>query len=156
MDNGRIFVRKAFLLQLIFTGLIFTGSFNLAQAEIYRWVDADGKTHYSDKKPNTDAEDITEAVNKQNIDTSIDEQRKVQQIFRTENAADRAYYRQRQLEQQPSSEQLKWCRDQRKYLSAISGRVQFIDEQGKMINVTEKERQEEVTKVTRRIEESCP
>lgn len=124
-------------------------------AEVYRWVDAQGKTHYSDKKADKHAADITAEVSQQNIDTSIEEQRKLQQIFRPENAADRAYYRQQQLQQQPDAEMIKHCNEQRKYLNNIKGRVQFIDEQGQMINVTEKERQAEVQRVENYIASRC-
>lgn len=57
--------------------IVLLMSASSSQAEVYRWVDENGKTHYSDKKPKTDAEDITQAVKKQNIDTSIEEQRKL-------------------------------------------------------------------------------
>lgn len=125
-------------------------------AEVYRWVDEHGKTHYSDKKPKADADDITADVNKQNIDTSSAEQRKLQQIFRPENEADREYYRQQQLQNQPDPEQIKYCNEQRNYLNEISGRVQFIDEQGKPMKVTEKQRQQRVDNIQRYLDEHCP
>ena len=137
---------------LVLLGLINCSS---VAAEVYRWVDAEGKTHYSDKKADKHAADITAEVSQQNIDTSIEEQRKLQQIFRPENAADRAYYRQQQLQQQPDAEMIKHCNEQRKYLNNIKGRVQFIDEQGQMIKVTEKQRQAEVQRVENYIASRC-
>ena len=125
------------------------------QAEVYRWVDENGKTHYSDKKPKSEAEDITEAVKKQNIDTSIEEQRKLQEIFRPENEADREYYRQQQLKNQPTPEHIQHCNKQRRYLNKIDGRVQFVDEEGNVVPVTEKQRQQRVEELQRYLVEHC-
>src|SRR5690606_29456550 len=88
-------------------------------AEVYRWVDAEGKTHYSDKKSDKHAADITAEVSQQNIDTSIEEQRKLQKIFRPENDADRAYHRQQQLRAQPDAKMVEHCNEQRQYLHQI-------------------------------------
>lgn len=125
------------------------------RAEVYRWVDEDGKVHYSDKKPKTDAEDITRQISKQNIDTSIDEQRRMQQIFRPENEADREFYRQQQLKNQPTPEHMQHCNELRKYLDAIDGRVQFIGEDGKVVPVTETERRQRVEETQRYLDEHC-
>lgn len=127
----------------------------LTHAEIYRWVDEHGKTHYSDKKPKTNAEDITLEVKKQNIDTSMEEQRKLQQIFRAENEADREFYRQQQLKNQPSPEHRQHCNEMRSYLNKIDGRVQFIDEDGKVVPVTEAQRRQRVEETQRYLDEHC-
>ena len=132
--------------------LLFASS---SHAEVYRWVDENGKTHYSDKKPKTDAEDITQAVKKQNIDSSIEEQRKLQEIFRPENEADREYYRQQQLKNQPTPEHIQHCNKQRRYLNKIDGRVQFVDEEGNVVPVTEKQRQQRVEELQRYLAEHC-
>ena len=126
-----------------------------AGAQAYRWVDENGKTHYSDKKPRTEAEDITQAIKKQNIDTSIEEQRKLQDIFRPENEADREFYRQQQLKNQPTPEDIQHCNNLRHYLNKIDGRVQFIDEDGKAVPVTEKQRQQRVEEVQRYLAQHC-
>lgn len=128
---------------------------SMPQAEVYRWVDENGKTHYSDKKPRTEAEDITQAIKKQNIDTSIEEQRKLQDIFRPENEADREFYRQQQLKNQPTPEDIQHCNNLRHYLNKIDGRVQFIDEDGKAVPVTEKQRQQRVEEVQRYLAQHC-
>ncbi len=41
---------------IIFLGLFFLG--NSAHAEIFKWVDANGKVHYSDRKMNSQAQQI--------------------------------------------------------------------------------------------------
>ncbi len=130
---------------------------SIAQAEVYRWTDANGKVHYTDKKPTTAAENITEKVNKQNLDTSTDERKKVGAILRQENDADREFKQQQYAqEQQKINERNKRCNEARQYLSDISGRVQFIDENGKPIYVSEQERQAREKKWKAVVEQECP
>ncbi len=124
----------------------------MADAEVYRWVDKDGKTHFSDNKPKTAAEDITAKIKKQNIDTSTQEHQKLEEIFRKENAADREF---KQQQAQPTEEQLQRCKKAKQYLHNIDGRVQFIDEQGKMVNVTEEERKARVLETRTFIQKNC-
>lgn len=128
----------------------------LANAEVYRWTDANGKVHYTDKKPTAEAEDITAQVKKQNIDTSTEERRKVEQILRKENDADREFNQQQQAQEiQKHNEQTKRCNKARQYLSDISGRVQFIDDDGKPIHVTETERQAREKEWKAVVEQEC-
>ena len=123
------------------------------QAEVYRWTDANGKVHYGDKKPKVAAEDITEKVKQVNVDTSTAERQKLETIFRKENEADREYRRQ---QAKPDAEQLKRCAEAREYLRVISGRVQFIDNEGKMVRVTEEERTQRVAETQAMIKKRCP
>ncbi len=132
-------------------------SCTLAKAEVYRWTDANGKVHYTDKKPTADAENITEQVKKQNIDTGTEERKKVEQILRKENDADRHFYQQQQaVEQQQQNAKNKRCNEARQYLSKVSGRVQFIDDNGKPMYVSEKERQAHEKEWKAIVEKECP
>lgn len=124
-----------------------------ANAEVYRWVDKDGKVHYTDQKPADDAEDVTRQVNKQNIDTSTDERRKVESILRKENDADREYYQQQA--QEDAQERQHRCNWARKRMNEISGNVIFVDDAGKVVKVTETERQNMVADVNKTIQENC-
>jgi predicted RNA-binding protein with RPS1 domain len=126
-----------------------------AAAEIYRWTDSEGKVHYSDRKMVKDAEDVTDKVRVQNIDTSQEEQRKLQQIFRAENEADREYHRQQQEKNKPSNEQRKYCQKLRSYLNDISGRVQFIDENDQPLKITEAQRKQKVVEVEQLLRNNC-
>jgi hypothetical protein len=123
-----------------------------SQAEVYRWTDANGKVHYGDKKPKAAAEDITEKVKQVNVDTSTAEHQKLENIFRKENEADHEYRRQ---QAKPDPDQLKRCREAREYLRVISGRVQFIDNEGKMVRVTEAERTQKVAETQAMIKKRC-
>ncbi|MES2825542.1 MAG: DUF4124 domain-containing protein [Pseudomonadota bacterium] len=125
---------------------------SITNAEVYRWTDKDGKTHFSDNKPKVAAEDITAAVKKQNIDTSTQEHQKLEAVFRKENAADREF---KQQQAQPSAEILERCNKAKKYLNNIDGRVQFVDDKGKMVHVSEAERKARVNETRSFIQKNC-
>jgi uncharacterized protein YdaL len=124
-----------------------------SNAEVYRWIDAKGKVHYGDKKPGEAAENITEKVKKTNVDTSTAEHQKLETIFRKENDADREYQAQ---QAQPNQDLLKRCAEAKNYLNKISGRVQFFDENGQPVNISETERQERAKEWQNVIKENCP
>ncbi len=121
-------------------------------SDVYRWTDKHGKTHYSDKRPKTAAENITIKVSKQNIDTSTQEHQKLEAMFRKENDADREFNQQRT---QPSAAIVDACEKARERLSIIDGPVQFIDDKGKMVNVTEEERKKRVIELRKEIQARC-
>lgn len=51
---------------------------------------------------------------------------------------------------------MKRCIEAKDYLSKISGRVQFLDKEGKPVNVSEAERQARVKEWQQAIKENCP
>lgn len=129
-----------------------------AMAEVYRWVDAQGKVHYSDKQPAASeqavpAQDVTQKVSKQNIDSGTEERRKVSAVLRKENDADRVHAQ--KLEFQAQQLRLKRCEAARKRLKDISGHVIFLDAQKKVVPVTEQERQQKIAEVNEIIKANC-
>jgi hypothetical protein len=139
------------ILILLFCGGVLSASFSAA--DIYRWRDAQGKLHYSDKKPAADAEDITRAVSKQNIDTSTAEHQKVEQILRRENSADRQYLNEQR--QQQATRQAQSCAALRQRIKRISGRVQFVDDDGKEVHVSEAERNARLLELNNYLKREC-
>lgn len=125
-------------------------------AEVYRWTDANGKVHFGDKKSGATAENITDKVKNTNVDTSTGEHQKLETLFRKENDADREYQQQQQKQAQPNPELLRRCAEAKDYLSKISGRVQFLDDKGKAVNVTEVERKQRAEAMQKLIQEKCP
>jgi len=124
------------------------------KAEIYRWVDAQGKVHFSDKKPAEQAQDISRELRQQNLDTSSSEVQKVSQILRQETAADRQHAARLAYEEQ--QRRLPLCNAARTRLSRISGKVIFLDENGKAMRITEAERQQKIAEAQALIDENCP
>ena len=132
-------------------GLLLIASLS-THTEVYRWTDANGKVHFGDKKAGASAENITEKVSKTNVDTSTAEHQKLESVFRKENDADREY---KQQQAQPDPELLRRCTEARNYLKDISGRVQFIDDNGNPVKVTETERKQKVINMQNFIKEHC-
>lgn len=126
-----------------------------ANAEIYKWTDKDGKVHYGDKKVKT-AEDITNTVKKQNIDTSTEEHQKLETVFRKENAADRAYKAQQAMPDPAAENHARRCAEAKDTLSKLEGRVNFIDENGKVVKTSEQEREARAGEMRKILADNCP
>lgn len=122
-------------------------------AEVYRWVDEKGKVHYTDRKPAPNAENITKEVNKQNVDSSSREVERVAQILREEEEAGRAL-QQRQAQARAHAMEAP-CAAAKIRLNKMKGYVIFIDDAGKAVTVTEKERQEKVAELESYIHTNC-
>jgi hypothetical protein len=135
--------------------LISMISIQVSHAEIYRWVDENGKTHFSDKPPHKiKSEDISETLQQQNIDYSAGStSNQVQQHIRHQSAKQTE---QQQIEQQrPKDNDAANCLRARQALHAIKGRVIFFDKDGQEIKTTEKNRAEKAAKLSAEINRRC-
>lgn len=128
-----------------------------AHAEIYRWVDKDGKVHFTDRKPAPEAENITKEVKPQNIDTSSNELNKIVAMReQEEKQRQEKIMRERQaLKAEIDKQQQIYCDKQKERLRKMSGYVVFTDEQGRAVTVTEKERQQKVAELKQVIQNTC-
>jgi hypothetical protein len=133
--------------------IFFTLSCISTQAEVYRWVDAQGKLHFSDKKPRGPADDITKEVMKNNVDESSEEQRKVSKILRKENDADRDYAGREFAEKM--NQQIQRCNKLREEYQFLYKRIQFLSPEGKIIDVSEKERSDAAANLATQIRNEC-
>lgn len=134
--------------------MVLLGFSSGSLAEVYRWVDKAGKVHFSDKPPAANAENITKQVNKQNLDTSREELNKLEQLHR-----DTAQQQRQQTQLEPTAAQAyalaTHCAAAKTRLKNISRNVIFLDGDGKVVNVNEKERQEMVAELTAHIHNNC-
>jgi len=122
---------------------------------IYKWIDANGKVHFSDKAPaKEDALTVEESnIELGNIDNSYpsvdpnaasDERRSAQAL------------RDKQLARWQQKESFRrQCFATRKRVSLISRPVEYFDDDGKRIHVTEKERQAEEFELKSFIRKNC-
>ncbi len=129
-------------------------------AEVYRWVDKNGKVHFTDRKPAADAENITEDVKSQNIDTSSGELQKLTSMREQEEKEKQEKMQQELQRQQQDKDELAKlnrpvCKKAKERLQDISGYIVFTDEQGRAVTVTEKERQQKVAELKQDIEKYC-
>lgn len=140
---------------VLFVLLIFS---SLAiQAEMYRWVDEHGKTHFSDKKPpKVQADDISDTVKQQNTDYgSRSAKTQLQQIER--NRAARKAEERQQIEISAGNRNVvkRNCEEAQQRLQIIRGRVIFYDKDNKEVKVTEKEREQRVLALEQQIKKYC-
>lgn len=127
-------------------------------SEIYRWVDNQGKVHFSDKKPPSTeaAEDISGQLQPLNSDSSASETAKLQQVFQGETPEEQAYRQQQQAQQQQQEDlREQGCQKARQQLSILRGRVAFIDPDGKEVVITEEERVRRADELDRQIRQHC-
>ncbi len=131
-----------------------------AGAKVYRWVDADGKVHFGDRKPSgqkgQQAKDISKAVEQTNVDASSAERDKLESVFARETKEEKRYKQeqQQQRDQQSRAHQAA-CAKARKYLRTIQGRVYFVRKDGSEYTVSEKERQAMADKAKADIARHC-
>lgn len=126
-------------------------------AELYKWVDENGKVHFSDKKHKAakNAQDISASLKSTNVDSSQRSQKQLNDIFTQK--------RQAQAQNQPSAKEQQaaykarynQCRKMRYKLSKIDGRVQYVDKDGKIIPTTEKQRQQDVAETRAWLNKNC-
>jgi len=123
--------------------------------ELYRWVDEEGRVHFGDRPPTeAKAEDIggelrpintadgTAAPEKVASRQSVDPQREYQDK-----------QRQRQLREQQQMSRA--CGEARRQLRILQGPVAVIDENGKEIKMTERERQRQAERLQREVDRIC-
>lgn len=125
--------------------------------EVYQWRDADGKVHFSDRKPvAAEAQDISEAVKQNNVDDSSGERKKLQQLFAPETAVERQAREQKQQQTaQQQQERQKRCDTARKQLSILRGPVYFTRDDGSEYEISEAERERLAQDYAAQIKKYC-
>lgn len=126
-------------------------------AEIYQWRDADGKLHFSDKKPKQQqAQDISHTVADTNVDESGVERKKLERLFKPETSEEKAM-RQKEAGRQAYREekQQQQCEEARKYLEVLKGPVYFVREDGSSYDISEAERRQKEEKLEAQIRQYC-
>nr|WP_237457506.1 DUF4124 domain-containing protein [Pseudomaricurvus sp. HS19] len=127
------------------------------QAEIYQWRDAQGKLHFSDKKPEREsAEEISGQLAPLNLDESAAEQSRLGQVFRGETPEERQWRQRQESEARAAEqEQAQRCDEMRRYLQAISGPVYFEREDGSTYDVSVQEQQRRMRAAAAQIADEC-
>lgn len=127
-------------------------------AEIYRWTDAQGKTHFSEHPPEDQvkSEEVSSKLPPLNRDSSAGETKKLQQLFKGPTPEEQAHQQQEKVRQQQRDQQKNLaCNKAKKQLQVLKGRVFFTDNNGKEYSVSEEERQLRVTRLEQEIRRHC-
>jgi len=147
-------IKARFLLSIaVVTGVL---AFNV-QATVYKWVDKDGVTHYSQSPPpaGTEGKTITPPP-------AVDTHAAQKKLKDTEEKLDKNH---KQREDQAKEEQKKQkemqakaeaCKQAKARLSSFQNpRVNFVDKDGTRRRATEEERQRELGKAQEYIDKNC-
>ncbi len=145
---------------VIFSLVCLLGTSHVSHARVYKWVDADGHTHYTQQLPPEGA--ITEDIKlpaSVNVDTqpamkSFEAQQKKEQEL-----SEASEKEQKKQDVQAENTEIKKenCRKSRAKLENVQNRarIRAVDESGNTIRATEEERQRRITEARANIEKWC-
>ncbi|WP_444920376.1 DUF4124 domain-containing protein [Microbulbifer sp. CnH-101-G] len=138
---------------ILFGSLLVAAS--TSAGELYRWVDADGRVHFSDRPPaEVKAQDISGQLGPINAAEATRKRPSLTTSGTT--SADREFQQRQQKEQRAQQqEQQRICSNARQRLRSINGRVAFIDKNGKEVRYSERERQQMAEKLKQEIARRC-
>lgn len=134
-----------------------------ASAELYQWKDAQGRTHFSDRKPdgNGTVTTLPQAKPVSTPKTDAPSQAERQERLRALSQAREAEREEQEAEarRREETEQKKQeaCREMKDYLASLEGRrVYVLDEKGQRVFVDDATRDAGVAAMERQYREHCP
>lgn len=134
---------------------LLLGTAAVSAEELYRWVDKDGKVHFGDRPPlEARAEDIGGDLKPINAADATRTRKPSHSGQRDDLQQD---YRDRKKRQQLQRRQkmAQACQKARRRLHSLQGRVAFVDQQGREVRLTERERQRMAEELQREIGRVC-
>jgi len=145
---------------MIFSLICLLGVPNQSHARLYKWIDADGNTHYTQQPPpdGIAAEDIKLPASV-NIDTeqatkSFEEQQKKEQEL---SEAVKKEGKERIREEEHADLIKENCKKSKAKLENVqnTGRIKAVDEEGNVVRATEEERQRRIKEAQENIKKWC-
>ena len=145
---------------VVFSLVCLLGFSPVSHAKMYKWVDADGNTHYTQSPPPDGAaiEDINLPASV-NVDTkpaikSFEaQQKKEQELLETNEKEQKVQNR----EAEHTALKKDNCRKSRAKLENVqsAGRIRAVDENGNVVRAGEEERQRRITEAQENIKKWC-
>lgn len=123
-------------------------------AEVYRWVDAEGRVHFGDRPPQeaeasaerAELKPINSADAIQPRDTSVRRPARVEQQYES---------RKQQQQQRQQQQMAAACREARNQLRILQGPVYFVDADGREVQISERERRERAQQLEHEVARAC-
>lgn len=140
----------------LFLALLY--SMNCPAAEVYKWVDEDGNTHYGDRPARDDARPLNLEIHPGNSDDELRQRRekrdKLLEVFAEEREREQQERAKRAAEQARQQER---CRNMRQQLQQYrqSRYLYEENENGERRILTDAERATEEQKLRRILEKEC-
>lgn len=130
--------------------------FSHTQAEVYQWTDANGRTHFGDRPPEKiDSKDISETLDKINITSDYSSPELMLRHEQRKDDEREKRLKEWQEKQKSRPSQSEKCAKARQHLKTITGRVVFVDENGKDLKISEESRKQRVQKLDSIIRKYC-
>ena len=144
-------------LSVVFCSLLLSV---VAQAEVYKWVDADGKTHFGDKVPESakvEKLNLPSSPRTSQPDASPEEIKQRQQKLINAINEDRSLKQKKTQEQTEKQAKLNQeCTKLRDYLKNIrSGRIYDLDKKGERVYANDAEHDQEVKQTESALKKYC-
>jgi len=154
MDNPLLQEYKQVVSIIIF--MLILPLSTISKAEVFQWKDAQGQIHFGDRPPNiNNAKNISEKLENINVSTDFSSPELLLKYERQKEVKQHKKRQQRQdkINQLPSRAEA--CAKALKAQKILNGRVYFLDEYGKEVKVSEKERQKRADKLATSIKKHC-
>jgi len=133
-----------------------------AHAEVYKWVDADGKTHFGDKAPNSAKAKTLDLPTSPrptaNAKDTSAEEIKQRQLKLLDSLNQKQEQQQKQAEKQAEKQAKtqQTCLQLRDYLRNISsGRIYSLNEKGERVYANEQEHEQEIKQAQQALDTHC-
>ncbi|KZZ78926.1 hypothetical protein A3767_01755 [Oleiphilus sp. HI0133] len=128
-----------------------------SHAEVYKWVDEQGNIHFGDRPPvKEQATNLSDTLQPLNLSTDLSNPNMIRNAEQSrKDALDRKAQEQHKRVNSASTAAQEYCKQAKKRLYDISGPVVFYDENGKAMNVTERERKRMEQELRAEIDKNC-
>lgn len=140
--------------------VILTSSFtipNISYAEMYKWVDEEGNTHYTEKRPAGNI--TTETIGPpSSVDTDAAQKTLSDSTKKADKIRDERIKKSEELEkeEQELSQKKEKCEKARKAQASYERpRVNYVDDEGNRRRGTEEERQLDLAKAKENVKKLC-
>lgn len=129
-------------------------SSSVTTAEIYRWVDDNGRVHFSDRAPDQKAESVAQTLTPVNI-TEPEPVQEYGELKPKSRAEEQLEQQALEQQRQHAEAELHECELARRNLKILSGPVTFVREDGSEFDITEDERAQREADLRHAISRLC-
>jgi len=141
---------------LLFILLAFN---NTASADVYKWVDDEGNTHYSQQAPKNQQADIIKAPPPP-ARSAADAQKEIDTLIEKQSGTFEVKQEERRLAKEAAEEEKnnkEYCRVNRHNLQQYQNNPgrQMIDADGNVTRPTEEQRQAKIAEIQKRLADDC-
>lgn len=127
-----------------------------ALSEVYQWTDKHGRTHFGDRPPQeVDSKDISKKLDRINITSDYNSPDMMLRHEKSKDAERQKLIDDWKERRKNHVSMPDRCKAARQHLTAIKGRVVFVDDNGKEVKVSEEMRKQRVKRLEQWVQKYC-